>query len=260
MIFRKSLLFFLFFSAALSAHSKDKNNWVINLKGDTIRARMYIDMRDKYDHDRIRVKADSGKFTMMPWQIKRAHLNGFDYIPIKLNQKQQFGEVVSEGFLSLYHVRGTDGETSTQFIQKVLVKRTGEQLMVSLLTFKRVTKKFLEDCVVNSKVEEAGNYKIKNIQEIVNEYNSCMDNRTVALFTKEDVDKDIADFKVLIQRIRESQIADKEDLVEMINDVQGKVNIGKNVPTYLINSIHSILNQDDKLSQEFNKLLEKYNR
>ena len=55
-----STIFIVLLFIASSLTAKDNGNWVINLQGDTIKDKMYFDLRDQYDHDRVRVKSDTG--------------------------------------------------------------------------------------------------------------------------------------------------------------------------------------------------------
>lgn len=241
--------------------AKGSNNWAINLAGDTIKAKMYFDLRDQYDHDRLRIKSDTGKYSLMPWQLKRVKLNGIEYVPLKVKSKHQFGEVISEDYLSLYRIRDTENETSNQFLQKVLVKKTGEISLVSLLSFKGVTKKFLNDCVTESQYEASGDYRLKNIQGIIDEYNQCIESKTSNLVVQRqfnsELDDDIDSFK---SNLDKTSLEGKGDLLQMFNDLEEKLREKKEVPSYLTNGIKSILKPNKSLTQQFTTLLDKYSK
>ena len=229
----------------------------MTINGDTISGKMYLDLRDQYNNDRIRVKNESGKASYMPYQIKEAVIDQVRYVPFFINGKHQFAEVEHEGFASIYKIRGTDSETSSQFVQRMLVKEGGEIESISLLSFRKATEEFFADCVGESKYVD--DYKIKNLPLIVEEYNECVKLKSREQEVAQSIKaKSLPDWKAFLQRISNSDLENKEDVGDMIGDIEYKLSVGKEIPSYLIEAVNSGLETKKPLLDEFNSLLAEY--
>jgi hypothetical protein len=113
-------------------------------------------------------------------------------------------------------------------------------------------RKFLDDCpTVAIKIENDILNK-RDLHQIVDEYNACMQGRpaappqTAATAAKPtQPEKSTSAWDVLETKVKsEPDFAGKADALEMIGEIKNKISTSQKVPNFLIEGVKNSLNQD----------------
>ena len=86
-----------------------------------------------------------------------------------------FMKLLQPGYLSLYAYQPED---QTRFDGLFLKKMDGESMVVPNLGFKKYISRFLEDCPQVAQKVKDGELGKKELTELVDAYNGCIDRRT----------------------------------------------------------------------------------
>lgn len=236
--------------------AKAKENWVVTLKNDTIYGKIGFVIRGAYEMDELTVKKGKEKHKFKPIELKRINKAGNEYVPLKIDGKYQFALVISEGYLSYYKFVNPDSNAYEDFSQSILTKMDGTSVQLSNIGFMKSVRKYLSDCQPLENKIKNSEYKPKDIDDVIIYYNEWIDSRSLKQEPENSVNLDQA---ALISSIISKVEADEElsknsELLEMLNDVKGKIKNGKSVPGYLKNGVIDGLNGNESLTTEFNSL------
>lgn len=233
----KQILLSLFVIAPSLLCAQD---YVVTLKGDTLQGKVNILMYDIQD----RVQIDEGKkkknFTAI--QVRAVQLKNEIYHPIRSEYGYRLMKVVKSGFLSSYIGRR---QNSTIYDAPYLVKRDGNALEVPNLTFKKVVADFLSDCSTIREKIKADALGRKQLDQIITEYNTCMDEQTKANNVASTValeDPKIFALTELKRKVEaDASLATQKDVLDIINDMNGKLKVNQAIPNYQLEGLTSML-------------------
>lgn len=203
-----------------------QNDYLINLKGDSIFGKIDI-YRDTY-YDGINVKTSEGKKVFKAFQIKEAKVDSDLYEPINYRNRKVIGKVLAKGRLSYYAVIPED---QVVFADRILYKEDQSFLLASISFRKRIAE-FVSDCddlFQRIKNKELGYADIDEIVRIYN--NDCMETKVIA--------NDVPDNTELIS------------FAQLLLDITSKIDKDEEVPNYMIDALskYSEMSLDDQVEE-----------
>jgi len=238
----------LFYSTFASAQ-----DYVVTQKNDTIKGKVKLLTYDRLD----RIDISKGKikqhFTCL--QLKAVYSEGATFNTIRTDNGYRLMKLETPGFLSLYLARKPTGFL---YDTEMLVKKDGSSTEIPGLSFKKILANFLADCptvVERIKQEELTR---KNIPEVVNEYNKCVDAQTRFSNLNSSA---IATNPILIAltnlktKIEASSLPTQKDALDILKDIMNKVVASQTIPNYLMEGFKENVKSSPELLEEFDKVL-----
>lgn len=213
-----------------------QNDYVITSGQDTIRGKITILMASQYAEE-ITIKGSAGKQELNTGQILSFVQNGDTYQIIPYNGKSRIMKLVKAGeYVSLYIFRG---ESQYEFGTEFLYKKNNVGKEMPSMGFKKTLTKFLNDCPAIAGVDEKL-LKRDNLPQLVDYYNTCMAGTSKVTSQLTDSAKDNA--MELLNSIKGKVIAQNNnntELLTLINDISQKLIDKQKVPSYLIDALKS---------------------
>jgi len=213
------------------------------------------------------IKHKNGKDAFGPLEIKQIlNFEGSTIEPILVNSKYTFGMLDIKGYMSKY--RFTPENSREKFQEIILIKNDGNTLVVPhSFGFKRTMVNFTEECPVVSSAVAGKEYKRGDIDNIVNAFNECIGKGQVQeISTTQEVaslletsnlneldQKKISDFKTLLNY--SNKLSNKEDAIEMFDDIVKRLSEGKTIPNYLKNAFRNTIADDETLVKLYNEIV-----
>ncbi|MBL0744950.1 hypothetical protein [Chryseolinea lacunae] len=237
-----TLVAILLLSFACPAIAQD---YLVTTKGDTIRGE--IKPQTFGADKKVQVVGSDKKKTIYPmFQIRNYRLKDATYQPVKGPDGYAFMKVVKGGYLTLFAFQLPN---QVAYDGQYLMKKDGRGTEVPNLTFKKIMKNFLEDCPSVVDRIETGDLGKKELLTIVDEYNACIQVKTVdhsrIVASKAEAEKKISAWDVLEEKVKaEADFSGKSNALEMIQDIKGKISRGEKIPNFLLEGLKSSLTQD----------------
>lgn len=235
------LLVTLFFTPT-GGHAQD---YVITSLGDTITG--HIKPLFHGVDKKVQLTGEDKKKTVYAmFQVRAFRYKDEIYQPLKGPEGYTFMKLIKSGYLSLYSFQLPN---QVAFDGLFLFRRDGEGTEVPNLNFKRYMRRFLEDCPEVSARIEKGDLGKKELNQIIDEYNLCIEKNTVdhskVIADKEAQTKIISSWDILEQKVKnEPDFEGKSNALEMIQEIKSKVSASEKIPNFLLEGLKSTLNQD----------------
>jgi hypothetical protein len=180
------------------------------------------------------------------FQIRRYRHKDELFEPVKGPDGFAFMKVVKSGYLSLYHYQLPN---QVNFDGSYLQRRDGKGMDVPNISFKKAMRNFLQDCEPVSDRIDKGELTKKNLDEIIDLYNRCIDSQTVrhdkVIVAQTEQTKTIGAWDALAQTVNSAADFDgKSNALEMIEDIKGKVARSEKIPNFLIDGLKSVLKDE----------------
>jgi ribosomal protein L14E/L6E/L27E len=196
------------------------------------------------------ISSGNAKTTLSLFEIRAFSSKGEIYHPVKGETGYVFMKLIQPGYLSLYAFQP---ENQIRFDGLFLKKIDGDNMVVPNLGFKKHISQFMADCPsVAAKVKE-GELGKKDLTELVNAYNACIENRTIdhekVIATSEKQTTKINAWDALEEKIREKDFSEKTNALEMITEIRKKIQRQEKIPNFLVEGLKNSL-QETGLSQE----------
>ncbi|CAN5387968.1 hypothetical protein BH09BAC3_BH09BAC3_14540 [soil metagenome] len=242
------LAFLLFCCGAAGAQ-----DYVVTLKSDTLRGKAQIMTYDRMDRVDIAVNKKKSHFTCI--QVKTVSINSETYHPVRTETGYRFMKLQIPGFLSLYLARRENG-----FLYEIetFVKRDGSSLEVPGISFKKILSNYLEDCQEVADKIKTDVLTRKDVVEILNQYNSCVDTRTLATITansyKAAIDPLITSLNELKTKVEKNSSVVQKDALDILKDITSKVTAAQTVPNYLLEGFKESVKNSPELLADFDKI------
>jgi hypothetical protein len=230
------LLFILLMIVYQLAKGQD---YVVNTKGDTLYGQ--VKPVTFGSEKKVQVSSADKKKTLLPiFHVRAFTYKGETFHPVKTSTGYSFMKLVKPGYLSLYKYQL---ENQVNYDGQYLTKRDGTGIEVPNLSFKKLMAKYLSDCADVSERIDNGELNKKDLTQIVDEYNACIEQRTV---NHEKVNtvavKKLESWDVLEKSVTEKpDFEGKSDALEMITEIKAKVNRNEKVPNFLIEGLKNVL-------------------
>jgi hypothetical protein len=250
------VLFLLLFLIAYQC--AQAQGYILTHRGDSLQGEIkpFVFGPDK----RVQVvSSDKKKQTFTLFEVREFGYKGDKYHPVKLEEKYTFMKLLKSGYLSLY---GYQLENQATFDGRFLLKRDGKSLDVPNLGFRKLIARFLEDCSDLSQKIDNGDFGKKDLDAIVDQYNQCVNNRTVdhtAIVAESAEQREkISPWNDLENKVKaKSDFAEKENALEMIADIKARISRNEKVPNFVIEGLKSSLAASDlqpELAKAVNEL------
>lgn len=186
--------------------------------------------------------ADGEKSTFTIFEVREFSYEGDVFHPVKGDNGYVFMKLLQPGYLSLYAYQP---ENQTRFDGRFLRKLDGESMVVPNLGFKKYLSRFMEDCPEVAARIEAGEFSKRNLDELIDSYNTCVIERTAsqqqAMAGKEAQYNKISPWIALEDDVRERNFSEKATALEMIAEVKKKILRQEHIPNFLLEGLRNSL-------------------
>ncbi len=248
----RGLTLLLILLGAFTSYAQDQ---LVTVKGDTLTGKIDILFPEDL-YEEILFENDSEKKRMKAFEFQSLTVDGENYRTIKLRDKYRIMKLEKEGYLSLYLFRV---DNNYAFSGLYAYRVDGSGIEVPNMMFKKTMSKFLDGCnSVNLALEE-GKFKRKDIEQLVDAYNDCIELNTTEQFAgRQAIMNSNVDTEILTQAnavLKDAQEMGDSDLVSMLNDVIRKLQTGDEVPSYLKKAIEDHVTESHALHQQVTGLL-----
>ena len=234
--------------------SFSQTNYVITVKGDTLRGEVKILSYDLVDRAQLTIEKKKKSFTAL--EVKAVFLNNQIYHSIRHDNRYMFMTLLKSGYLSLYGFRI---ERQFTYDGRYLLKRDGEAIDVPNLTFKKSMQEFLKDCMSVRDQIKSGELGRKNLDTLITLYNSCIDKNTqqaaLANAASSVSEVSLPALETLKGKVEKSTLSSKQDILDLIKDIDTKVKGNQPVPNYLIEGLKGYL-VDTEYKEDLEKLID----
>lgn len=220
-----------------------KTDIIITTKGDTITGKVTFNLANKQSQ-MVSIKTVDGKKNLKVYEVKSVVKKKETYGVIKIDNVYQFAKHIKTGYLSLYSYVNYES-SSAIFNATILIKNAGESMLVPNLTFRKTMSDYLSDCpeVVNNFENKI--YKKSDMHKIIDDYNQCITKNTNASL---NTSKRLNYVNKLIEEVNlTSELKDKAELLEMLNEIKIKVQANESVPSFIIKALKTSLEANDEL-------------
>ncbi|RJE71473.1 hypothetical protein [Reichenbachiella sp. MSK19-1] len=226
---------------------------IITAKMDTLVGKVLIQTGGEYQADRVSVKVGKKKHRFGAAEVREIQKKDQKYVTVKFRGRYQFMEVEQEGsYLNLY--RYADPKTNTSdYAGQLLVTADGRQHIVSNIGFKKRLLEFLTECEDVSAKLESGEYNKSDLDQTIIDYNACIDQKSDAKEQALVAKKDASKISTLIELVDELDRDDQQELLDMLGDVESKLEAGDQIPSYLQSAIREKLAGEKSLLALFNE-------
>lgn len=218
-------------------------NMLITIKGDTISGKIRP-ISTAIDKKVSVTTADDKKQSFSMFQIRAYFIDGEKFIPVKMTEGYTYMKVVKEGYLSLL---ASKGPNQGGYNDSYLLKKDGAGMTVPNLGFKKHVSRFLSDVQEVSQRVEGGEFGRFDLEKLVDAYNKEIEQRSTNLSAKSINDsrttQKISAWEKLENKISSSTIDGKQDALDMIADIKGKISRKEKVPNFLIESLKNAVKE-----------------
>lgn len=243
----------LFLLALLINQCAQAQDYVITSRGDTLRGEIRPINFGPERKVQIATK-EKRKTVLSIIQVREYLLDGATYRPVKTDRGYVFMKLLRPGYLSVYAFQL---ENQTSFDGMYLLKRDGSGLEVPNLGFKKVMTKFTSDCSVSKKID-SGELGRKDLNRIVDEYNECINDRTVSqpVAVSDLSTPNLAPWEKLETDLKTAaEFEGKQDALDMVADIKGKISRNEKVPNFLVDGLRKFIDDSPDLLRQLDSAL-----
>jgi hypothetical protein len=246
------LLFALMMLVYQCASAQD---YVLTARGDSVTGEVKPLLYGP--HKKVQVTtADDEKTSYSIFEVRAFFHEGDIYHPVKGDQGYVFMKLIQPGYLSLYAYQP---ENQTRFDGLFLKKMDGESMVVPNLGFKKYISRFLEDCPQVADRVKTGELGKKNLTELIDGYNGCVDRRTIShdkiIASRQEHTIKISPWDSLEEKISEKDFSEKNNALEMITEIRKKIQRDEKIPNFLIEALRNSL-KDTGLAADVERAIE----
>ncbi len=248
----KIICLYIFCISFVAAGAQDQ---LILATGDTLNGKIEI-LLPSSAYEEIMFENDDVKKRYKAFEFVSFIDDGTQYRTVKFGDKYRIMEVESDGYLSLLRFRSDEAFAfNAQFLYKI----GGEGVEVPNFMFKKAMMNYMEDCGPVKEALAEGNYRKKDLEELVATYNACMAAKTEDRMEEFREKEILAKSSPLIDeltnvKLQSEQMKDDE-LTNMLEDVILKLKSGESVPNYLKNALTEHVSDGHQLKQPIEVLV-----
>lgn len=176
-------------------------------------------------------------------QVKGFRINNEDYQLVRNFDRYVYMKLLLGGYLSLYAYQMENQQT---WDGRFLYKRDGKGMDVPNIGFKKKVMDFVSECDELSAEISNKDLGRNDLTEIINKYNSCIEQRTVlvgqVVQQKLEAKEKATTWNELETKVKSAeQLNDKETVLEMITEARAKTQKGEKIPRFLIDGLKKSL-------------------
>lgn len=185
-------------------------------------------------------------------QTNSFKLNNEVYHPVRVTQGYTFMKVIKTGYLSYYSFQLPNQNT---WDGRYLLKKDGAGLEVPNIGFKKSLIRFLSECPTLTGKIESGELGKLEIEEIIDQYNACIDLNTrrqnFIIEKEKDQNTKLTSWTELENSLKNGgEFEDKATALEMINEIKIKLQRDEKVPGFLVEGLKESLKDQGPSIQE----------
>jgi len=239
------------FALSLLCSTLSAQDYIITTKGDTLRGEIKLLTFDRLD--KVQWKEGKNRAIYTALQVRELNLKGEVYKPTRYETHVQFMKVLKPGYLSLMAFRLANQVT---YDGRYLAKMDGTGIEVPNLAFKKTMANFLDDCPeVQQRIKEE-KLQRKNLDAIIDEYNSCFDQKTVVA----ERTRAVPEKTEIVDRLRAkvettADVSSRKDVLDLLDDITAKLKRGEKVPNYQNEALKNLLTPATSVSNELAAVL-----
>ncbi|HEX5170680.1 MAG TPA: hypothetical protein VFW11_16015 [Cyclobacteriaceae bacterium] len=241
------LLFLLFMLAYQCSHAQ--SDYLVTTRGDTVRGELKLLFYGP--EKKVQVKTDKDKTTYSILNTKSFFYEGEYYRPAKGPEGYLFMKVIKPGYLSIlaYQV-----DKSSSYDGRYLMRADGQGIEVPNIGFKKQMSRFLSDCESVSLKIEQDTYNKRDLEQIVDEYNLCIDKKTAqtnqAISQEKEKGTKANSWDVLVEKINQhADFEGKETALEMTADIKNRLQRGEKIPAFVVDGLKNTLAEQTELKE-----------
>ncbi len=227
-----------------------QSDYVITVKGDTLYGAPKILSYDIID--RVELTVDKKKKSYTAREVRSIFMDSITYHSIRHDNRYEYMVLLKSGYLSLYGFRV---EKQFTYDGRYLVKLDGEAIELPNIGFKKTMQEFLKNCESVSDLVKSGELGKKHLDSLITLYNSCIDqnSKPTSLPNTQVTDTKVSlpALVALQGKIEQSTLDSKQDVLDLLKDINNKIQSSQAVPNYLIEGLKGYL-----VKTEFNSDLE----
>lgn len=245
--------FLLFFLLMLVFQLAEAQDYVLTARGDSLTG----EVKPLFygPEKRVQLAQSDEKQTFGLFEVREFSHNHDIYHPVKGESGYVFMKLLQPGYLTLYAYQP---ENQSRFDGLFLRKLDGDQLTVPNLGFKKYMSKFLEDCPEVSDRIKSGELGKKELTEIIEFYNSCIENRTTdhetIIAVRQEQNIKVSAWDALENQIRQKEFSEKENALEMVAEIRKKIQRRESIPNFLVEGLKQSL-KETGLGEQLNTAL-----
>lgn len=237
--------------ATTTGYSQE-DSYIIARNGEKFTGKVQISVYQNSTQS-IVIKYGKKRKSFRPYQVKEVNIKGDTYHPLRLRDSYQMALLIKEGYLTYYKFSSDESSTLT-FDTPLLVKKDGDMQEVPNLGFRKRLMDYLGDCENVVTKLDSKEYGRGDLDKIIDEYNLCIADHTAKLNEKTAVLQKNHSKSDQIEKIKTEvsklDMAARDEVLEMLTDVQSKLKEGKAIPGYLVSGLK------EQLSKELAKKLD----
>ena len=220
-------------------------DYVLTTKGDSITGTLKPLLYGL--EKKVQVTTDDKKKEVYSmFQVRRYRFKDEIFEPVKGPDGYTFMRLDKSGYLSLYSYQLQNQVT---FEGSYLMRRDGKGMDVPNISFKKSMKNFLKDCPRVAERIESGDLNRKDLNEIIDSYNQCIEGKTVnheeVVAAQAVQAKSISAWDELENKVKGAADFDgKPNALEMIQEIKGKISRNEKIPNFLVEGLKSVLTDE----------------
>ncbi|MEX1240047.1 MAG: hypothetical protein WEB30_10025 [Cyclobacteriaceae bacterium] len=219
----------------------DAQDYVLTTRGDSLTGEVRPLLFGPEKKVQI-VGPDKKKNTLSLFEVRAFSSDGQIYHPVRGETGYMFMKLIQQGYLSLYAYQP---ENQHRFDGLFLQKLDGDHMVVPNLGFKKYLGQFLEDCPAVAQRIKDGELHKKNLTELVNAYNACIDSRTVdheeEIANRQEQTIQISAWDSLEEKVIAADFSEKANALEMISEIRKKIQQQEKIPNFLLEGLKNSL-------------------
>ena len=249
------LLFILLMLVCQCAEAQD---YVLTTRGDSLTGEVRPLTYGPEKKVQI-ISEEKEKTSLSLFEVREFSSDGDVYHPVKGEQGYVFMKLLRPGYLSLYAYQM---ENQSRFDGLLIKKADGESMIVPNLGFRKYLSQFLEDCPDVAERIKDGDLNKKNLTELVDAYNQCIDDRTIdhdeLVAQREQQGTKINAWDSLEEKVKAADFAEKTNALEMIAEIKKKIDRKESIPNFLVEALRNSL-KDTGLTSDLEQALGQLN-
>jgi hypothetical protein len=252
----------LFSCFLISVHAQDTGEYVVTVRNDTLVGEVKFNTYNTGNETVTLKDKNKKKQNFSPNTARAFKFRGILYHSMLLHDHYTFMQVIEAGYLSAYEHQEVSRQSGATEINSYLKMNMGELVSVPKIGFRKKIAPLLQDCPsVHRKIDEK-TYDFTDLKLIVLEYNQCIANRpkvsppVIAAATQEAsaIPANSSVQELLTYLEKNPQVANHDDLLSCLNDINAKVKNGATVPKYLLDALVNLSKPTEAISEKALKL------
>jgi len=231
-----------------------QKDYLITTEGDTLFGKVTLISNDPLD--RAQVITTDKKIGFTALQLREVNFQDERFHPAQLGDNVRLMKLIKGGYLSLYAYRV---EKETTYTGRLLKKMDGTSVDLPILTFRGALVNFIEDCETLAERVKKRELGRNDLELIVSEYNQCINKSTNIKFQesnkKVSQNKKRGEVLKFLRKIEMSDLNNKNEITEVLNDMLTRLESGKVIPSYQQEALREFLKGHSEYEKELSELL-----